>query len=95
MTTITITLENELEQWLKDYSREKGVSLEEATKGVLTFWRGLREKEDELLSGWTTEELRAEIQKGLDSGEATPLDFDDIKRRGRERLASLKTNKND
>lgn len=32
------------------------------------------------------EELRAEIKKGLDSGEPTPLDFDDIKARGRKRL---------
>ncbi len=37
MTTITITLENELEQWLKDYSQESGMSPEEAAKGVLAF----------------------------------------------------------
>jgi antitoxin ParD1/3/4 len=34
------------------------------------------------------EELRAEIRKGLDSGEATPLNMDDIKARGRRRLAA-------
>lgn len=34
------------------------------------------------------EELRAEIQKGLDSGEATPLNIEDIKARGRRRLAA-------
>lgn len=34
------------------------------------------------------EELRREIQKGIDSGEATPLDIEDIKARGRERLAA-------
>jgi antitoxin ParD1/3/4 len=34
------------------------------------------------------EELRAEIQKGLDSGEPTPLDISAIKARGRERLAA-------
>ena len=33
------------------------------------------------------EELRVEIRKGLDSGEATPLDIGDIKARGRRRLA--------
>jgi antitoxin ParD1/3/4 len=33
------------------------------------------------------EELRREIQKGIDSGEATPLDIEKIKARGRERLA--------
>ncbi len=34
------------------------------------------------------EELRAEIKKGLDSGESTPLDVDAIKSRGRIRLDS-------
>lgn len=33
------------------------------------------------------EELRAEIQKGLDSGPAAPLDMEAIKRKGRARLA--------
>ena len=32
--------------------------------------------------------LRAEIQKGLDSGEPTPLDLSAIKERGRKRLAA-------
>lgn len=35
------------------------------------------------------ESLRHEIQKGFDSGEATPLDVEEIKRRGRERLAAM------
>jgi antitoxin ParD1/3/4 len=34
------------------------------------------------------EELRAEIRKGLDSGEATSLNIGDIKARGRRRLAA-------
>lgn len=34
------------------------------------------------------EELRREIQKGIDSGEATPLDIEDIKARGHKRLAA-------
>jgi antitoxin ParD1/3/4 len=34
------------------------------------------------------EELRSEIQKGIDSGSATPLDMEDIKARGRKRLAA-------
>ena len=33
------------------------------------------------------EELRLEIQKGMDSGEPTPLDIDAIKAKGRNRLA--------
>ena len=36
------------------------------------------------------EELRKEIRKGVDSGEATPLDIGAIKARGRERLAATK-----
>jgi len=34
------------------------------------------------------EALRSDIQKGLDSGEATLLDIEAIKERGRERLAA-------
>ncbi len=34
------------------------------------------------------EELRREIQKGIDSGTATPLDMEEIKTRGRKRLAA-------
>ncbi len=33
-------------------------------------------------------ELRRDIQKGLDSGEASSLDMGDIKSRGRKRLAA-------
>ncbi len=33
------------------------------------------------------EDLRAEIKRGLDSGEATPLDIGAVKARGRKRLA--------
>jgi antitoxin ParD1/3/4 len=32
------------------------------------------------------DELRREIQKGIDSGEAAPLDMEGIKKRGRARL---------
>ena len=37
------------------------------------------------------EELRAEIKKGLNSGEPTPLDVGVIKARGRKRLAAQQT----
>lgn len=39
------------------------------------------------------EALRHEIQLGLDSGEARPVDFEDIKKRGRERLRQSGENK--
>ena len=34
------------------------------------------------------EALHAEVQAGFDSGEATPLDIESIKKRGRKRLAA-------
>jgi antitoxin ParD1/3/4 len=40
------------------------------------------------------EELRAEIKKGLDSGEPTPLDVSAIKARGRKRLAAQQNEAN-
>jgi antitoxin ParD1/3/4 len=40
------------------------------------------------------EELRAEIKKGLDSGEATPLDVEAIKARGRKRFDSQQNKAN-
>jgi antitoxin ParD1/3/4 len=36
------------------------------------------------------EELRSEIQKGINSGEATPLNIEEIKANGRKRLAAQK-----
>ncbi|MBF0564093.1 MAG: type II toxin-antitoxin system ParD family antitoxin [Nitrospirae bacterium] len=41
------------------------------------------------------EELRAEIKKGLDSGEPTPLDVEVIKERGHKRLAAQQTKATD
>lgn len=40
------------------------------------------------------ERLRKAWQEGLDSGPAQPLDFDEIKRRGRERLAAYRAFRN-
>ena len=40
------------------------------------------------------EELRAEIKKGLDSGEPTPLDVGAIKARGRKRLEAQQSKAN-
>ena len=47
----------------------------------------LLEEHDRLRSMRVTE-LRAEIQKGLDSGAPTPLDMGVIKARGRKQLAA-------
>lgn len=49
---------------------------------------GLRLLEErDLIRAAKLEALRKEIQAGLDSGPSAPLDFEDIKRRGRELLA--------
>ena len=74
--TITITLENHLEQWLKDYSETSGMSPEEAVKDLLERLRN--RDEDVLLRGWSREELRAAIQKGLESGAPTPWNVDEF-----------------
>jgi len=44
--------------------------------------------EHDRLRNLRLEELRADIKKGVDSGEPTPLDIAAIKARGRERLAA-------
>jgi antitoxin ParD1/3/4 len=49
----------------------------------------LMEERDRLLE-IQHEELRREVRKGIDSGAATPLDIEDIKARGRRRLAAQK-----
>ena len=47
----------------------------------------LMEKEDQLRAAKLAQ-LRKDVQDGIDSGPATDLDFVDIKRRGRQRLAA-------
>jgi len=44
------------------------------------------------LTGWTEETLMAEIQKGIDSGDPTPLDMEDIKKEARQRWEKQKRN---
>ena len=44
-------------------------------------------EEADRLKEMRLEDLRREIQAGLDSGPATPIDFEDIKKRGRRVLA--------
>ena len=56
-----------------------------ASELVRTALRLLEEREHERLA--KMEWLRGEIQKGLDSGPATPLDMEELLRECRERLA--------
>lgn len=50
----------------------------------------LMERDDQVRAA-TLAQLRQDIQEGLDSGSAGELDAEAIKRRGRERLAALKS----
>jgi len=45
-------------------------------------------KENDPLRELRLEELRQEIQQGIDSGTATPLDIEETKAQGRKRLAA-------
>jgi antitoxin ParD1/3/4 len=58
-----------------------------ASELVRTALRLLEEREQERLTrlAW----LRGEIQKGLDSGTASPLDMDEIKQLGRQRMPEV------
>jgi antitoxin ParD1/3/4 len=47
-------------------------------------------EERDRLHALRIEELRGEIKKGLDSGEAVPLDMRAVKARGRARLVATK-----
>lgn len=49
----------------------------------------LMEREDQLRAA-ALAQLRQDIREGLQSGSAGELDIEDIKRRGRERLATAK-----
>jgi antitoxin ParD1/3/4 len=51
-------------------------------------------EERDRLQAMRLEELRAEIKKGIESGESTPLDIGAIKARGRKRLAAEQKGKN-
>lgn len=57
-------------------------SASEVVREALREW-----KQRQSLRQLEIERLRRLWQEGIDSGHARPLDFEDIKRRGRERLA--------
>ena len=60
-------------------------STSEVIRDALRAWKQLRQGRAIAL-----EELRRLWSEGVNSGESAPLDADDIKRRGRERLAAHK-----
>jgi antitoxin ParD1/3/4 len=85
-----MTLNINLTPQLEDMVRQKvaGGLYNSASEVVREALR-LMEAQDRLRE-MQLEELRRKIQKGIDSGPATPLDIEEIKTRGRQRLAAQK-----
>jgi antitoxin ParD1/3/4 len=81
---MNISLTPQLEELVK---RKVDSGLYVSASEVLREALRLLEERDRL-NAMRLEVLRAEIKKGLDSGEATPLDIGVIKARGRKRLAA-------
>lgn len=83
-SAMNISLTPQLEELVK---RKVDSGLYVSASEVMREALRLLEERDRL-KAMRLEELRAEIKKGLDSGEATPLDIGAIKARGRKRLAA-------
>ena len=81
-----ISLPPQLESLVKNKA-ESG--LHNSASEVMREALQLLEERDQL-NKLRLETLRTDIQKGVDSGEATPLDMDAIKAQGRRRLAAQK-----
>ena len=81
-----MTMNVSLTPHLEDFVHQTVASgrYQSASEVVRTALRLLEERERERQA--KLEWLRQEIQKGLDSGPATPLDMDEIKLLGRTRL---------
>jgi antitoxin ParD1/3/4 len=80
--TLNVSLTPHLEQFI--HETVNSGRYQSASEVVRTALRLLEERERERQA--KLECLRREIQKGLDSGPATPLDIDEIKRLARLRL---------
>jgi antitoxin ParD1/3/4 len=83
---VSIALSPEMVAMLKGaVASGQYASASEVVREALREWqlrRPLREAE--------IERLRKAWQEGIESGPSRPLDFEEIKRRGRERLAQVK-----
>jgi antitoxin ParD1/3/4 len=84
--TLNINLTPQLEEMVR---RKVAGGLYNSASEVVREALRLMEEQDRLRE-IRLEELRREVQKGIDSGPATPLDIEDIKTRGRQRLAAQK-----
>ncbi len=80
--TLNVSLTPHLEEFI--HQTVSSGRFQSASELVRTALRLLEEREQERLA--RLQWLRGEIQKGLDSGPATPLDMEEIKRLGRKRM---------
>ena len=87
---MNISLTPQLEELVK---RKVDSGLYVSASEVLREALRLLEERDRLYA-MRLEELRTEIKRGLDSGEASPLDMGAIKTRGRKRLAAEREKEN-
>lgn len=87
MVAMNVSLTPELDGFVRAQVEggQYGSSSEVVRDALRLFRDRLAEREAKL--AW----LRAEVQRGIDSGPATPLDFAAVKRLGRERRAALET----
>ena len=85
-----MTMNINLTPQLEDLVRGKVASgLYNSASEVVREALRLMERDDQVRAA-TLEQLRGDIQQGLQSGSAGELDIEAIKRRGRERLAAAK-----
>ncbi len=81
-----VSLTPELENLVKKQVKSgRYHSSSEVVREALRLW-----EEQEQLRELRMKQLRKDIEAGLHSGPAKPLDFEDIKTRGRARLKSKK-----
>lgn len=80
--TMNVSLTPHLESFVHEAVRAG--RFQSASELVRTALRMLEEREAERIA--RVEWLRSEVKKGRDSGTASPLDMESIKRQGRERL---------
>lgn len=84
-----MTMNINLTPQLEDLVRSKVTSgLYNSASEVIREALRLMEREDRMRDA-TLSQLRQDIQDGINSGSAGELDIEDIKRRGRERLAAM------
>ena len=83
MATMNVSLPEQMKDWVEAQSKDGTFS--NASDYVRHLIRQDRERQRAIA------QLQAEIDKGINSGPATPFDIDDFKKRARERLESKRS----